>query len=87
MPKRPSLITQSVPEPVPVAPPPPPRPADRAPSRAGKVHIGGYYAPDDPVITAFRHILADRVGSSQQTLLREALEEFVNRHRTARAFS
>lgn len=85
MPKRPSLLvpTATVPAPAPVQS----RAPSRAASRVGKVHIGGYYSPDDPVITEFRHLIADRPGSSQQTLLHEALEDFVGKHRTRKAFS
>lgn len=39
---------------------------------AGKMHIGGYYDPDDKVIDAFRR-LAFETRRSQQELLREAM--------------
>jgi hypothetical protein len=55
------------------------------PSRRAKLHIGGYYSPDDPSIIAFQKLGID-LRKSQQEMLFEALRDFVAKHEAARAF-
>lgn len=66
-----------------VAPPvPPKRPAAATkPSRVAKLHIGGYFDPND----AFQKLRID-LRTSQQEMLLEALRDFVAKHETASAF-
>ena len=55
------------------------------PSRQAKLHIGGYFDPDDPTINAFQKLRID-LRQSQQEMLLEALRDFVAKHRAASAF-
>ena len=55
------------------------------PSRQAKLHIGGYFDPDDPTINAFQKLRID-LRQSQQEMLLEALRDFVAKHRAANAF-
>jgi hypothetical protein len=56
------------------------------PSRHAKLHIGGYYDPDEPTIVAFQKLGID-LRKSQQEMLLEALRDFVAKHEAAKAFS
>jgi hypothetical protein len=55
------------------------------PSRRAKLHIGGYYDPDDPTIVAFQKLGID-LRKTQQEMLLEALRDFVAKHQAASAF-
>jgi hypothetical protein len=55
------------------------------PSRQAKLHIGGYFDPDDPTINAFQKLRID-LRQSQQQMLLDALRDFVAKHRAASAF-
>jgi hypothetical protein len=56
------------------------------PSRIAKLHLGGYYNPDDPSIIAFQKLGID-LRRSQQDMLLEAVRDFVARHEASRAFN
>jgi hypothetical protein len=56
-----------------------------APSRRAKLHIGGYYDPDEPTIVAFQKLGID-LRETQQQMLLEALRDFVAKHQAASAF-
>jgi hypothetical protein len=80
-------------EPQPLSPEPaaaPPeavqRPSQVKPSRRNKLHIGGYYNPDEQVIVAFQKLGID-LRKTQQEMLLEAVRDFVAKHQAARAFS
>jgi hypothetical protein len=73
------------PEP-PVTPVPPDKPAAATKrNRLAKLHIGGYFDPNDPTIIAFQKLRID-LRTSQQEMLLEALRDFVAKHETASAF-
>lgn len=55
------------------------------PSRRAKLHIGGYYDPDEPTIVAFQKLGID-LRKTQQEMLLEALRDFVAKHQAASAF-
>jgi hypothetical protein len=55
------------------------------PGRRAKLHIGGYYHPDDKTIVAFQKLGID-LRKSQQEMLLEALHDFVAKHQAANAF-
>jgi hypothetical protein len=55
------------------------------PSRDNKLHIGGYYAPDEPAIIAFQKLGID-LRTTQQEMLLEAVRDFVAKHQAASAF-
>lgn len=78
------------PEPVPAPPPtvePTPRSASTIkPSRIAKLHVGGYYYPDDPTIIAFQKLGID-LRRSQQDMLLEAIRDFVAKNEASRAFN
>lgn len=85
----PALAEQPA-EPVPAPPPPSPAPLQPArlsvkPSRQSKLHIGGYFDPDDPTINQFQKLRID-LRQSQQEMLLEALRDFVAKHRAESAF-
>lgn len=85
-----SILTSVVAErPAELEAPPPIAPAARRatvkPSRQAKMHIGGYFDPDDPTINAFQKLRID-LRQSQQAMLLEALRDFVAKHRAASAF-
>lgn len=63
---------------------PAPEPSNR-PSRTGKLHVGGYFDPRDPVVMAFQKLRVD-LRLSQQEMLREAMADFVAKHEAAAAF-
>lgn len=56
-----------------------------APSRRSKLHIGGYYEPNDPTIIAFQKLGID-LRRKQQDMLLEAIRDFVAKHEAANAF-
>jgi hypothetical protein len=74
------------PEPVPAATAAEPEAAKIKPSRRLKKHIGGYYAPNDPVIIAFQKLGID-IDTDQQEMLYEAIRDYVAKHQAASAFS
>jgi hypothetical protein len=55
------------------------------PSRVSKLHIGGYFDPDDPTLIAFQKLRVD-LRRSQQDMLLEALRDFVAKHQAESAF-
>jgi hypothetical protein len=55
------------------------------PSRQAKLHIGGYYDPNDPTIIAFQKLGID-LRTPQQAMLLEAISDFVAKHQAAKAF-
>lgn len=57
------------------------------PSPAGKskLHIGGYYDPNDDTIISFQKLGIDR-RRPQQDMLLEAIRDFVAKHQAAKAF-
>ncbi len=65
----------------------PPARATRAtkPSRQSKLHIGGYYDPDDDTIISFQKLGID-LRRPQQDMLLEAIRDFVAKHQAAKAF-
>ena len=79
------------PEPGPPVPPvaPEPAPPKRAttvkPSRIAKLHVGGYYYPDDTTIVAFQKLGID-LRRSQQDMLLEAIRDFVAKYEASLAF-
>lgn len=78
------------PEPARALPPaiePAPRSASTIkPSRIAKLHVGGYYYPDDPTIIAFQKLGID-LRRSQQDMLLEAIRDFVAKNDASRAFN
>ncbi len=56
------------------------------PSRIAKLHVGGYYYPDDPIIVAFQKLGID-LRRSQQDMLLEAVRDFVAKYEASRAFN
>jgi hypothetical protein len=55
------------------------------PCRVAKLHIGGYFAPDDQDIIEFQKLKID-MRKSQQDMLYEALCDYVAKQKVARAF-
>jgi hypothetical protein len=55
------------------------------PSRRNKLHIGGYFDPDDANVIAFQKLRVD-LRKSQQEMLMEALRDFVAKHEAESAF-
>jgi hypothetical protein len=55
------------------------------PSRLAKLHIGGYFDPNDPTVIAFQKLRID-LRKSQQEMLFEALRDFVAKHQAESAF-
>ena len=67
-------------------PEPTPKPASAIkPSRRSKLHIGGYYEPQEPAIIAFQKLGID-MRQTQQEMLLEAIRDFVSKHEAALAF-
>jgi hypothetical protein len=62
-----------------------PKPGASKPSRRNKLHIGGYFDPDDLHVIAFQKLRVD-LRKSQQEMLLEALRDFVAKHEAASAF-
>ena len=74
------------PEPITAAPEPVQHASSVKPSRRNKLHIGGYYDPDEEIIVAFQKLGID-LRKTQQDMLLEAVRDFVAKHQAARAFS
>jgi hypothetical protein len=55
------------------------------PSRRAKLHIGGYYDPNDTTIISFQKLGID-LRRPQQDMLLEAIRDFVAKHQAGRAF-
>ena len=55
------------------------------PSRRSKLHIGGYYDPNDDTIISFQKLGID-LRRPQQDMLLEAIRDFVAKHQAAKAF-
>jgi hypothetical protein len=73
-------------QPMQAPPEPAPKPASKVkPSRRAKLHIGGYYDPDEPSIIAFQKLGID-LRKTQQEMLLEAVRDFVVKHQAASAF-
>jgi hypothetical protein len=73
-------------EPAAAAPEPAREPASKVkPSRRAKLHIGGYYSPNEPAIIAFQKLGID-LRKTQQEMLLEAVRDFVAKHQAASAF-
>ena len=53
---------------------------------AGKYHLGGYFAADDPTAEAFR-MLAAKTRRSHQKLLAEAIADLVDKYDAAAKFA
>jgi hypothetical protein len=64
---------------------PVPQGATIRPSRVAKLHIGGYFEPNEPTVMAFQKLKVD-LRRSQQDMLLEALRDFVDKHEAANAF-
>jgi hypothetical protein len=62
-----------------------PRPSTIKPSRVAKLHVGGYFDPQDPTVMAFQKLKVD-LRRSQQEMLYEALRDYVAKHEAAQAF-
>ena len=62
------------------------RPAARRNPNAGKYHLGGYFATDDPTAEAFR-MLAAKTRRSHQELLGEAIADLVDKYDSATKFA
>jgi hypothetical protein len=73
------------PEPQEQPDPAPERKTAAKPSRVAKLHIGGYFDPEDPAVMAFQKLRVD-LRKSQQEMLLEALRDFVAKQEAARAF-
>lgn len=86
-PVREEQAAKSEPEPGPALPQEPkPKPASSIkPSRIAKLHIGGYYNPDDASIIAFQKLGID-LRKSQQEMLLDAIRDFVAKYEASRAF-
>ena len=62
------------------------KPASKVkPSRRAKLHIGGYYDPDNRTIIAFQKLGID-LRETQQEMLLEAIADFVAKKEASRAF-
>lgn len=55
------------------------------PSRQSKLHIGGYYDPNDGTIVSFQKLGID-LRKPQQEMLHEAIHDYVAKHQAAKAF-
>jgi hypothetical protein len=82
----PALEERPAQEPPAAAPEPQPS-VSRAtkPSRQAKLHIGGYYNPNDLTIITFQKLGID-LRRPQQDMLLEAIRDFVAKHEADRAF-
>jgi hypothetical protein len=65
--------------------PAPRTPSKIKPSRVAKIHVGGYYHPDDSTVIAFQKLGID-LRRTQQDMLLEAIRDFVAKHEASRAF-
>jgi hypothetical protein len=67
-------------------PEPRPRPVSTVkPSRQDKIHVGGYYNPDDASIIAFQKLSID-LRKTQQEMLFEAMRDYVAKQEASRTF-
>jgi hypothetical protein len=55
------------------------------PSRRAKLHIGGYYDPNDATIISFQKLGID-LRRPQQDMLLEAVRDFVAKYQAEKAF-
>jgi hypothetical protein len=55
------------------------------PSCQSKLHIGGYYDPNDETIVSFQKLGVD-LRKPQQEMLHEAIHDYVAKHKAAKAF-
>ena len=55
------------------------------PSRQRKIHLGGYYDPNDPTVIAFQKLKVD-LRRSQEAMLLDAIADYVAKHQAERAF-
>ena len=55
------------------------------PSRQRKIHLGGYYDPNDPMVIAFQKLKID-LRRSQEAMLLDAIADYVAKHQAERAF-
>jgi hypothetical protein len=62
-----------------------PRAPTIKPSRRNKLHVGGYYNPEEPVIIAFQKLGID-LRKTQQEMLLDDIRDFVAKHEAASAF-
>jgi hypothetical protein len=62
-----------------------PKPSSAKPSRIAKLHIGGYFDPDDAAVIAFQKLRVD-LRKSQQEMLLDAIRDYVAKHEASRAF-
>lgn len=60
-------------------------PASIKPSRRGKLHLGGYYDPNNPTLIAFQKLGID-LRKTQQEMILEAIQDYVAAHQAANAF-
>jgi hypothetical protein len=81
-------IAQPEPGPaLPVATELPPKLASTVkPGRIAKLHVGGYYYPDDPTVIAFQKLGID-LRKTQQEMLLEAIRDYVAKYEASRAFN
>jgi hypothetical protein len=84
-PVREEKAVQPEPGPVPPQEPAPRRASTIKPSRIAKLHVGGYYNPDDTGIVAFQKLGID-LRRSQQDMLLEAIRDFVAKYEASMAF-
>jgi hypothetical protein len=63
-----------------------PVPATIKPSRKGKLHLGGYYDPNNPTVIAFQKLGID-LRKTQQEMILDAIHDFVARQQASRAFN
>jgi hypothetical protein len=80
----PALTEQQPQEPIP-APMTPVRSTTIKPSRVAKLHIGGYFDPNDPLVIAFQKLKID-LRRSQQEMLLDAIRDYVAKHEAGKAF-
>lgn len=85
----PVLAERAAPEPEPAPPPAPGKIGATAPStkpsRQRKIHLGGYYDPNDPTVIAFQKLKID-LRRSQEAMILDAITDYVAKHQAARAF-
>jgi hypothetical protein len=75
----------AAPEPAAIAEPPARVARTTKPSRQSKLHIGGYYDPNDDTIISFQKLGID-LRRPQQDMLLEAIRDFVAKHQAEKAF-
>ncbi len=83
-----SSVARPLPQPETAQPAQAPAPSQGSvarPSRVGKLHVGGYFDPRDPTVMAFQKLTVE-LRRSQQSLLHEAMADFVAKTEAAKAF-